>query len=272
MSIRLNFEQKEEKLSEWYSYVEWRNGVYADGTWLYYERKYSFIKILLLSQFYTIFVTKCKKMGSIQKEIAQKIESSKKGSIIFPADFAYLGQEMAIRQGLARLVKANKLIRLAQGIYLYPAVDAEIGIIYPSIESIAEAIARRDKARIVPSGAYALNRLGLSTQVPLKTVYMTDGTPRTLKIGNTMIDFQKTSTKVLDIKSDLLVLFVIALQSLGRDNINPTVKAKIGDILIKNRDKSIFSELHKAPTWIAQLIKNISEQNLRTHGMVQTAR
>ncbi len=210
-------------------------------------------------------------MLSIQKVVAQKIESSKKGSIIFPADFADLGQDMAIRQGLVRLVKAHKLIRLAQGIYLNPDVDAEIGVIYPSIDTIAKAIAHRDKARIVPSGAYALNRLGFSTQVPLKTVYMTDGAPRKLKIGNTTIDFQKTNTKVLDIKSDLLVLLVVALQSLGKENITLTVKTKIADILVKDKNNDILNELHKAPTWIAQLIKNLSRKNLNIHGMAQTA-
>jgi Family of unknown function (DUF6088) len=210
-------------------------------------------------------------MLSVQKEITQKIESQKKGSIIFPADFAYLGQETAIRQGLTRLVKAHKLIRLAQGIYLYPTIDAEIGVIYPSIESIVVAIARRDKARIVPSGAYALNHLGLSTQVPLKTVYMTDGTPRTLKIGNTTIDFQRKNTKILDIKNELLVLIIVALQSLGKENITPNIKSKIAEILIKDKNKSIFQELHKAPTWIAHLIKNISEKNRYADGMVQTA-
>ena len=210
-------------------------------------------------------------MLSIQKEITQKIESYKRGSIIFPADFAYLGQETAIRQGLTRLVKANKLIRLAQGIYLYPVIDAEIGIIYPSIESIVVAIARRDKARIIPSGAYALNYLGLSTQVPLKTVYMTDGTPRTIKIGNTTIDFQRKSTKILDIKNELLTLLVSALQSLGKENITPDVKSKIAEILVKDKSKSIFKELYKAPAWIAQLIKNISEKNQYADGMVQTA-
>ena len=66
---------------------------------------------MFLSQFNIIFVTNFLEMLSIQKEITQKLESQKKGSIIFPADFAYLGQETAIRQGLTRLVKANKLIR-----------------------------------------------------------------------------------------------------------------------------------------------------------------
>jgi hypothetical protein len=201
-------------------------------------------------------------MLSIQKKIEQTIETGKKRRILFPADFVLLGTDEAIRQGLSRLVKENKLIRLAQGIYYNPEIDAEIGIIYPPIESIAEAIAERDAARIIPTGVQALNRLGLSTQIPMKALYMTDGTPRIVKIGNRTIDFQKKSPKMLSIKSELLVLLIAALQELGKDNITPEIRLKLKEILITGAEKGAFEELNKAPSWIVKLIKNISEQNL----------
>jgi Family of unknown function (DUF6088) len=201
-------------------------------------------------------------MVSIQKEIAQIIEIGEKGRILFPMDFALLGSDEAVRQGLSRLVKDQKLIRLAQGIYLYPVIDAEMGIIYPSIESIAEAIARRDNARIIPTGVQALNRLGLSTQIPMKALYMTDGTPRIVKIGKRTIDFQKKSPKILSIKSELLVLLIAALQELGKDNITPEILFKLKCIIEKNIEKCIFEELNKAPSWIRKLITNLSAQNL----------
>jgi hypothetical protein len=75
----------------------------------------------------------------------------------------------------------------------------------------------------------------------------------------------------LDIKNELLVLIVVALQSLGKENITPNTKSKIAEILVKDENKSIFQELHKTPIWIAQLIKNISEKNEYADGMVQTA-
>lgn len=196
---------------------------------------------------------------SIQKEIWGKLELGKKGDIFFPSDFTMLGSDEAVRQGLSRLVKENKLLRLAKGIYLYPEIDNELGIIYPSIENIAEAIARRDKARIIPTGVQALNRLGLSTQIPLKASYMTDGTPRIIKIGNRTIDFQKKSPKILDIKSELLVLLIAGLQELGKDDITTEITNKIKNIINKDTKSSIFNELNKAPAWIAKLIKNISE-------------
>jgi hypothetical protein len=200
-------------------------------------------------------------MTSIQKAIEQKIASGKKGSILFPMDFALLGSDVAIRQGLSRLVKEKQLVRLAQGIYFYPEIDNEIGIIYPSIEIIAEAIAKRDKARIIPTGIQALNRLGLSAQIPLKAVYMTDGAPRIIKIGNRTIDFQKTNPKILDIKSELLVLLIAALKELGKDNITVEILNKINKIISNNNKDDIYGELHKAPAWVIKLIKNIAENN-----------
>jgi Family of unknown function (DUF6088) len=200
-------------------------------------------------------------MASIQKAIEQKIASDKKGRVLFPTDFALLGSDVAIRQGLSRLVKEKQLVRLAQGIYFYPEIDDEIGIIYPSIEIIAEAIAKRDKARIIPTGIQALNRLGLSAQIPLKAVYMTDGAPRIIKIGNRTIDFQKTNPKILDIKSELLVLLIAALKELGKDNITVEILNKVKKIISDNSKDDIHGELHKAPAWIIKLINNIADNN-----------
>jgi hypothetical protein len=234
-----------------------------------------FLKLLLAIVFVTIKYYFCDKnhshMASIQKEIKQKIESSPKGSVIFPSTFAFLGSDEAIRQGLSRLVKDGKLIRLAQGIYLYPEIDKELGIIYPPIENIAEAIARRDKARIIPTGIQALNRLGLSAQIPLKALYMTDGTPRIIKIGNRTIDFQKTNPKILSIKNELLVLIITALKEVGKENITPEIALQIKKIINKNTKKDIFNELDKAPSWIIKLIKTLSENDLH-NGMVDNRR
>jgi Family of unknown function (DUF6088) len=181
--------------------------------------------------------------------------------IIFPIDFASLGSDEGVRQGLARLVKAGLLMRLAQGIYFYPSKDPELGITHPPIEVIAEAIALRDNARIIPTGIQALNRLGLSTQLPLKALYMTDGSPRTLKIGNRTIDFQKKSAKILGIQNKILVMLITALQTLGKDNITPEISIKIKQILMENQSNELARELSKAPAWIKKLIENVQKQS-----------
>jgi hypothetical protein len=200
-------------------------------------------------------------MKSIQTMIWNNLQLGSPNKIIFPIDFASLGSDEGVRQGLARLVKAGLLMRLAQGIYFYPSKDPELGITHPPIEVIAEAIALRDNARIIPTGIQALNRLGLSTQLPLKALYMTDGSPRTLKIGNRTIDFQKKSAKILGIQNKILVMLITALQTLGKDNITPEISIKIKQILMENQSNELARELSKAPAWIKKLIENLQKQS-----------
>lgn len=199
-------------------------------------------------------------MPSVQEEIHKKLKAGSKGKIVFPSDFITLGGDEAIRQALSRLTKEGKIIRLAQGIYLYPEKDDVLGILYPPIEEIAGAIARRDKARIIPTGVQALNRLGLSTQVPLKAVYLTDGAPRTIKVGKRTIAFRKTAPKMLAVKDEMIGLVITALQEIGRENVSAKIIEKIKDILQKRSQRDILDDTRLAPSWIQKLIKSILEK------------
>ncbi|GHV68860.1 hypothetical protein FACS1894199_16750 [Bacteroidia bacterium] len=121
--------------------------------------------------------------------------------MFFADDFMTFGTNVAVRHTLSRLCKNELLVRLSAGIYLYPKIDEQIGVLYPSIEAIAKAIAKREKSRLIPTGVYALNALGLSTQVPMKVVYLTDGAPRVVKVGKkATINFKKTAAKNHDLK------------------------------------------------------------------------
>ena len=114
-------------------------------------------------------------MNKVSTEIARMTP----GMVFFPSDLAKVGTKTShVLKVLERETKAGTILRLAQGVYYYPKADDKygLGIIYPSYEEVAERIAERDKVIIVPTGAYALNKLGFSTQVPMNLVYMTDGT------------------------------------------------------------------------------------------------
>lgn len=112
-------------------------------------------------------------MGVIlTKEIRNTIESNGPNKLYMVQDFAYLNNDGLVTRALSRLEKEGVLIRLSQGIYLYPSRN-KFGILRPSIEEIAYAVAEKDKARIIPSGLTALNKLGLSTQVTMNSVYLT---------------------------------------------------------------------------------------------------
>src|ERR1700754_562175 len=117
-------------------------------------------------------------MEKVIKYIERSLTRKKEGDILFVSDFRGIGAETAIRKALSRLTKSGKLRRLAQGIYYVPQTDPVLGELRPSAEQVAQRVAEKEKVHIYPTGVYALNRLGLSTQVPTKLVYLTDGVPR----------------------------------------------------------------------------------------------
>jgi len=117
-------------------------------------------------------------MQSIEKQVETSIKRRPKGSLVLPDDYLTYGTSDAIRKALDRLQDRNVLVRVAQGIYVRPKISKLIGPLLPTAEEVAEAIAKRDRIRTLPTGSYALNALGLSTQVPMNIVLLTDGSPR----------------------------------------------------------------------------------------------
>lgn len=195
-------------------------------------------------------------------QIENMIKRRGRGKIIFPNDFSATGTDVAVRHALSRLCKSGLILRLAEGIYLYPKIDKELGlgVLYPSIDNIAKAIAKKDKARIVPTGIYALNRLGLSTQVPANAVYLTDGSPRRIKIGKGKgILFKHTAPKNLAFKSDLAMLTVFALKEIKKDRVTQEHLDRLKYILQQIPKEEILHDAAIMPAWIKKLIIKLYE-------------
>lgn len=193
---------------------------------------------------------------SIQHRIEKKIKSMKRGSIIFPPKFDDIGNVEVIKKSLLRLENKKFLIRLAHGIYLYPKLDKVLGILYPTIEEIAFAIANRDKARIIPTGITALNKLGLSTQIPMNIIFLTDGAPRSIIVGRRTIKFKRTSPKNLAVKGEITSLIIQALKEIGKENVTDEQLNKIKNHLKLEKEEIINHDAKLAPAWIAKIIKN----------------
>jgi predicted transcriptional regulator of viral defense system len=97
-------------------------------------------------------------MRSVHRQILGIIHSFEQGKIFFPEQFDHIGSNESIRQALSRICKQGIIVRLSQGVYLYPEVDDESGLLYPSADTIAEAKTHRYRVRTTPIGAYALNK------------------------------------------------------------------------------------------------------------------
>ncbi len=193
-------------------------------------------------------------MASIEKKIQNHIEGARGGSIFYPADFADYGSIEAINVALHRLTKLKLIKRLAYGIYAKPSISKLIGDVYPTTEEIAKAIARRDNAKLLPTGVYAQNMLGLSTQVPLKLVYFTDGASRTVNLKNATIVFKKASPKKMALKGEISKLVVMALVDIGKEKLSKEEEKKILAILAKEKPELLKHDIRLAPRWIGEIM------------------
>jgi hypothetical protein len=198
----------------------------------------------------------------VSKQIEQKVQSMPKGALLFIEDFTGDYGYEAARKTLQRLHNSEKIIRLAHGIYYVPKFDELLGMIKPSAEQIAKAVAKRDRARIIPTGSYALHKLGLSTQVPMNAVYLTDGSPRKVQIANQKITFKKTSPKNLAVNHRLTTLIIQGLKELGEANIESVQLEKLAEIIDKSGESvEVRNNIKHAPVWIQKLVMKILRES-----------
>jgi DNA-directed RNA polymerase subunit K/omega len=202
-------------------------------------------------------------MQNTSNQIKTKIKNSRRGKLFFPDDFATLGTPDAIRLALGKLHKSGLIMRVAHGIYYYPKLNKSKYIktkyLLPSIDEIAYGIAKRDKIRIVPTGSYALNTLGLSTQVPANAVFITDGAPRRIAVGKGRgILFKHTSeARSLAYKSRVLMLIVSALREIGEGKTTPQQLEIIKSHLSNVSQKELNTDIQLMPLWVRKTLLSL---------------
>jgi hypothetical protein len=192
---------------------------------------------------------------SIDDKIFAKIQKSKRGSLFFTDDFLSFGSAKAVSKALERSVTRGEIQRVARGIYARLAKDSILGPIKPSTEEIAEAISKRDKARIIPTGTLALNALGLSTQISINVVYYTDGSARKIEVGNRTIKFKKTAPKNIATIGKISTLVIQALKEIGKDNATAQEIEIILNQLKKEDPYRLAHDIKFAPEWIRIIMR-----------------
>lgn len=196
-------------------------------------------------------------MKSVHQEVVSRIGTLKPGSILFPTDFRGIGTDDAIKKALSRLVKDSKLERLAHGIYFVPKNHPTFGKLYPSLEEVAEAVAEHEHVRIRPAGAYALNKLGLSTQVPTRQVYITDGQARQIKVGKGGIKFKPTTPKKFGMKGPISSLVIQALEELKLSQITPEMVTRIRELLDKETPQNLMEDIKLTSAKVNDMLINL---------------
>ncbi len=198
---------------------------------------------------------------SIKDIVIQSVIKKGRGVFHFIDNFVRFGNNESVRKALQSLVKEGKLLRIANGIYYYPKIDKDLGlgVLYPSKEAVAIAVAKHSNVKIVPTGAYALHALGLTTQMQTMVVFLTNGRSKQIDLGdNRVIKFlHSSSQKMFNYKSYVMILAIQALLELGEDQITEIVKTVIKNKLQQVKESDFYHDLTIAPVWAQKILKEL---------------
>jgi len=197
---------------------------------------------------------------AIDSRIASAIRRRGRGAVFVPADFLDTGSREAVDVALHRLARQGKIRRLARGLYDFPKEHPALGLLAPSAEEIARALAGRDRTRLQPAGAYAANALGLSEQVPAKAVFLTDGPARTVKIGPITIQLRRTTPKNMEAAGRLSGLLIQALRELGQEHVTQQRRDHLKRTLPINKRRELLKDLRLAPAWMHPIFRELAEE------------
>jgi hypothetical protein len=198
---------------------------------------------------------------SIDSRVLAAIRSRGRGSVFVPADFLEIGSREAVDITLHRLARKGTIRRLARGVYDFPEQHPVLGLLSPSAEAVAKALAGRDRTRLQPAGAYAANVLGLSDQVPAKAVFLTDGPSRTVKIGQTTIQLRRTTARNMAASGRLSGLLIQALRELGETQVTPERREHLKRTIPADQRRELIKDLPLAPAWMHSIFRELAQES-----------
>ena len=197
--------------------------------------------------------------SNLQQEILNEIEINNLKTFTI-SDFLHLGNYEQIKKCMQRLCQSNKIRRISKGLYDIPLYSENLKMYSrPNIEDIAKAMARNFNWNICPSGNYALNLLGLSTQVPAKYIFISDGPYKKTKIGKVDIYFKHSNKKDISNYSYKTMLVIQAIKELGKNNISKETLQQIKNKLTKEELQILLKEAKSTSIWIYELIKEMNK-------------
>ncbi|MFN0180187.1 MAG: DUF6088 family protein [Gemmatimonadales bacterium] len=200
-------------------------------------------------------------MQSIMQLVLEFIDDKGGGYVFTPTELSYLPSRSAVDQALSRLVRRGTINRLGRGVYAIPESNPLVGEVPPSASRVAEALARATGAHLQVSEAAAANEFGLATQVPGRLTYWTDGSPRTRRIGSTVIQLKRGSPRRLAGAGRAAGAVVQALRYLGPRRTNSTTIARLREHLPESERQSLREIRNQAPEWMRAAIDRIAGED-----------
>jgi len=195
----------------------------------------------------------------LTERLRRRIRAKGEGSVFAPKDFLDLGSRAAVDQALSRLERQGLIRRISRGIYDSPGWNERLGLtLSPSPDEVVRALARRDASSLQVSGAEAANALGLSTQVPARIVYLTDGESRRLKLGGQVIELRHTSPRNLATAGRTSGTVIQALRHLGRAQVDETTIRHLQRVLSERDKETLHRDRVHAPGWMQPILIEIA--------------
>ena len=200
-----------------------------------------------------------KRTQVVEPAIRLVIYGQGRGWVFTPKAFAALGDPRAIAMALTRLSRKGVIRKLAHGLYDYPRTDSRLGVLSASTEDIAEALRARDRTRLQPSGAHAANLLGLSEQVPVRVVYLTDGPARQVQLGKRKIVLKRTTPRNMITAGKVSGLVIQALRWIGQRHVDEKkVVSGLQRRLSAADKRQLLKDQDHAPAWIADIMRKVA--------------
>jgi len=196
---------------------------------------------------------------STDSKVTRRIRGHGRGWVFTPDHFKDLGSRDAVASTLKRLKQRGTIRQLDRGLYDFPKTDPRFGPLHPSSDDVVKALGARDGIQLQPSGAHAANLLGLSTQVPMKSVYLTDGRSRDVTVGKRKIVLKRTSPRYMATAGRVSGLVIQALRHLGQDRVDDAVVAQLRRRLDDQAKAQLLKDARFAPAWIADIFHAIAD-------------
>lgn len=191
--------------------------------------------------------------SAVIDKVKSRISHSKFGEVFFVSSFPEYDVEYVTKL-LSILEKEGTITRISKGVYV-KARKTRFGTLYPSASELVREIAKRDKAAVIATGDTAANQLGLSTQVPMNSTFLTTGSSRKLTLGKRTVTLKHGAPKNFAFKGKLIQNIVQALRSIGEQNLTPENERQIAKLLAESPEKeTIEHDLRLAPVWMRNII------------------
>lgn len=197
---------------------------------------------------------------SLQTAIQAVFERKGRGKVFIAKDFLHLSNRAAVDQALSRLARAKTIDRLGRGLYFCPKVVERVHLrVPPDPDDVAAAMARQTGSRVAPAAELAVSRLGLSSYDSPRSIYVTDGRPRKLKVAGAVIILKHVPPRQFLASSAQSMLVLQALRHLGPKKVDAAVITRLRRSLPVPARRQLLDDACHAPSWVLDLVRKIAE-------------